>query len=161
MRKKNLSKYSASKGEYKNVQGDKKERGKTENTSFNYGSPRSQGPANSRNCTCLQAAAKRHIPPPARGANQNSSRRFGSSTRIQFPQREANLFNHRPSPPYPIRNWPMASILFLSPSHPLPFRPGPFVEAQTSPCRVFLVPRYTNLILRPALRAITFVGCAL
>lgn len=94
-------------------------------------------------------------------ANQNSSRRFGSSTRIQFPQREANLFNHRPSPPYPIRNWPMASILFLSLSHPLPFRPGPFVEAQTSPCRSFLVPRYTNLILRPALRAITFVGCAL
>lgn len=49
----------------------------------------------------------------------------------------------------------------LSLSHPLPSRPGPFVEAQTSPCRFFLVPRYTNLILRPALRAITFVGCAL
>lgn len=55
--------------------------------------------------------------------------------------------------------WP--PILSLSLSHPLPFRPGPFVEAQTSPCRFFLVPRYTNLILRPALRAITFVGCAL
>lgn len=100
----------------------KKERMKTENTSFNYGSPRSQGPANSRSYTCPQAAAKRYTPPSARGTNQNSSRRFGSSTRIQFPRREANLFNHR-SPLYPIRNWPMAFSILSPISFPFALKP--------------------------------------
>lgn len=44
---------------------------------------------------------------------------------------------------------------------PSPSSQAAFLEARTPSSPFFLVPRYTNFILRPALRAIIFVGCAL